>query len=124
LVIDFVPIALSADTVDWVEVGSAAALSIVEFFVDSASNNAETCTLQSVSRWASARVGEYVIGGVALTLSAGSVYEVEFGGTSALSGNDVIDSIGVTGDTADAEVGIEEGVDGALLADTGDLVES
>jgi hypothetical protein len=45
LIIDFVPVALSTDTINGVEVGDAAALSIVEHFIDSASNDTETCSL-------------------------------------------------------------------------------
>ena len=77
MIIDFVPVALSADSVDWVEVSDAAALSVVEYFIDSASDDTEAGSLDSVSGWACAGVALCIIGGVALALGAGSIDEVK-----------------------------------------------
>ena len=76
MIIDFVPVALSTDSVNRVEVRDAAALSVVEYFIDSASDDTEAGSLESVSGRACASVGLCVIGRVALTLCASSIDEV------------------------------------------------
>lgn len=110
LVVDLVPLALSADAADGVEAGLAAAFAVEEDFVDSAANHAHAVALQSVAVGADAGLGLGTVGGVSTTLLAFSVDDVVGAGTSALARDDVVDLVGLAGDAADAQGGIVEGV--------------
>lgn len=122
LVVDFVPLALSADAADGVEAGLAAAFTVEVDLVDSASDHAHAVALQSISVGADAVLGLGIVGGVSSALLAFSVDDVVGASTSALARDDVVDLVGLAGDAADAQGGIVEGVRRALLADTCDQV--
>ena len=115
-IIDLVPVALTADSVDWVISSDAAALSIGKNLIDAASDDAES-TLVAVSLGTDALGCLNIIGGVSGTLGAFSIDEEEGGKAGAGVVGLVVGLVGEAGDPADLEGDIEERVDGAGLAD-------
>ena len=102
LVIDFVPGTNSANALDGVESGFAAAFSVLEDFVDSTSNNTVSSSIKSVSWWAFTGLGGRVEGGLSCALSASKADSVVVFGAIALSLDDVIDFVGRAGDSANS----------------------
>jgi len=85
LVVDFVPLALSADAVDGVVSALAAALSVEEDLVGSAAEHAGSVALYSVAIRALAALALGVVLGLTLALLALSVDAVVGFSTSALA---------------------------------------
>ena len=102
MIVDFIPGADSADALDGIESGFAAAFSVLEDLVDSTSNNAVSGSIKSVSWWALAGLGGRVEGGLSFALSANTTDSVVVFSAVALSLDDVIDFVGRTGDSADS----------------------
>lgn len=122
LVVDLIPGAGSANSLDGVVSGFAAAFSVLEDFVDSASNNTVSSSIESVSSRTFAGLALRVIFGVSFALSADVVDSEMVFGAVALFLDDIIDFKSRAGDSADSEVGVIELSSSALLADTLDLV--
>ena len=122
LVVDLVPGALSTDPFDGVVSHFAAAAAVLQDLIDSAADNAVASAVLPIAIFADTNSLHRVEGGLSLALSAHSVdLEVSLGAV-ALSSDDVVDLIGQTGDSADAQVGVVEGVCCALLANAVDQV--
>ncbi len=121
LVVDLVPVALAANTVDGVEPSDAAALSIGEDLVGSTANNAKS-SLISVSWGTAADSSNCAVGGVSRAFSAGTIDAVGLSSTPAGVINDVVDFVRWAGHSADLEADIEVGVVRTGLADTVDSV--
>lgn len=97
-----VPSALTADSSNRVVASDAAADSVVQNLVDSASNNAETSGGLSVSCRATTSVSLWVIGGISCAFGAGIIYSEVKWCAVAVSSNYVERFIGETGDSADS----------------------
>lgn len=123
LVVDLVPVTLSADALDGVVSGDAAALTIGKNLIDSTADHAETF-LVPVSRGTSTGSRLGIESGVSGALGADSVDDIVALGTTAGVIDAVVDLVGETGDAADLEGDIEEGAGGTGLADASDQVES
>jgi hypothetical protein len=123
LIVDLIPFALSANTIDGVESSNAAALSIWEDLIHSASNDAES-SLISISWGASAGLGLGIISGVSRAWAADSFNTIEVFSTIAGFGNSVVNFAGLTSNSADSKSSIEIGSIGAFLASTANKVES
>lgn len=107
LVVHLVPGALTAHSVDRVVVGDAAAYTVVQHSVHSASNHAVALSVLAVSGGADAGTCLSVVGRVALALGADSVDAVVGGCAVTLVLDDVEAFVDETDDVADAQVGIE-----------------
>lgn len=116
-VVDLVPVALAANTIDGVEPSNTAALSIGEDLVGSTANYAKS-SLISISWGTAADSSNCAVGGVSRAFSADTIDTVGFISTAAGAINDVVDLIGWAGHSADLEVDIEVGVFRAGLACT------
>lgn len=115
LVVDLVPLALSADAVDGVVAGDAAALSVLEDLVDAAADHTVVAPV-GVAGGAAAVAGSGGVGGVAGALRAGSV-DAEVGSRAlAHAGVLVVDLVGQAGDTAHRKTGVVELASRALSA--------
>lgn len=121
LVIDLVPLALPADAVDWIVSGDAAALSVGEDLVGSASDHAEAALVPVAVR-ASTGLFLGVVGGVARALLAGSINHVEGSSAAAGAADAVVDLVGLAGNPADLKGDVEESTRCANLADSVDQV--
>ena len=95
LIIDLVPVALTANCVDWVLSSDAAALSIGKNLIDTTSDGAES-TLIAVSLGTDALGRYYIIGGVSRTLGAFSIDDEEGGRAGAGIVDLVVDLVGET----------------------------
>jgi hypothetical protein len=115
LVVDLVPVALTANTVDGVETSDAAALSVGQDLINSTSNHTET-TLVAVARGTAAGSSLGVEGGVSGTLGASTVDDVVGGSAVAAVVDAVEDLVGKTGNSADVQSHVEEGIGGTGLA--------
>jgi len=120
-VVDLVPVALAANTIDGVEPSNTAALSIGEDLVGSTANYAKS-SLISISWGTAADSSNCAVGGVSRAFSAGTIDAVGLSSTPAGAINDVVDLIGWAGHSANLEADIEVGVVRTGLADTVDSV--
>jgi hypothetical protein len=123
LIVDLVPLALSANSVDGVVSSDAATLPIGKHLIDPTSNHAES-TLIPISGGTSTSSRLDIEGGIAGTLGADFIDTEE--GCCAVAGlvDVVVDLVGLASDTADLEGHIEEGARGTGLADAADQEES
>lgn len=121
LIIDLVPFALSADAVDWVISGDAAALSVGEDLIGSTSDHAKT-SLISVAIRASTGLCLGVVGGVSWALLAGSINNEERSSATTGATNAVVDLVGLACDSADLKGDVEESTGCADLANSVDQV--
>jgi hypothetical protein len=119
LVIDLIPLALSADAVDGVVSSNAAALSVLEDLIDAAADHT-VVALVGVSRGAAAVAGSRGVSGVSGALGAGSVDAEVGSGALAHAGVLVVDLVGQAGDTADGKGGVVELASRALSASSVD----
>jgi hypothetical protein len=116
LVVDLVPGALAANTVDGVISSSAATFAVLKNLVDSAADHAEPSGGLSEPFRAFTSLSSGVVGGVAGASGAGAVDSEIRRGAITDSGQDVVDFIGVASFSADLQGGIEEGIAGTSLA--------
>lgn len=124
LVVNFVPVANAANSLDGVVANFAAAKSVVEDLVGSASGNTVSGAVESESWRTGADLVDGVVGGVGSALGADVVDEEVLGSALANTLKDVVDLVGGAGDSADGEVDIVESALGTNDASAVDLVET
>ena len=124
LVVNFVPVANTANSVDWIVSNFAAAKAVLENLVGSASGNTISGAVESESWRTGADFVDRVVGGVGSALGADVVDEEVFGSALANTLKNVVDFVGVTGDSADGEVDIVEGALRTNDASAVDFVET
>lgn len=100
MIIDLVPGALATDSTNRVVTSDAAADSVIQNLVDSASNNAEASGSLSVSCRAATSVSLWVKGGISCAFGAGIIDSEVKRCAVAVSSNDVEGFIGETGNSA------------------------
>ena len=88
---------MATDTVDGVETNNAAALSVLENFVDTAANNAVALGIRSLASGALALHGYWVVGGCSFALAANTADSEVSSGAVALALDDVVDFVGWAG---------------------------
>lgn len=121
LIINLVPIALSADAVDWVVSGDAAALSVREDLVGSTSDHTEA-SLVPVAIRAATGLSLSVVGGVSWALLAASINNVVRSSAATGAADAVVDLVGLACNPADLEGDVKESAGCADLADSVDHV--
>lgn len=122
LVVDLIPSALAANSFHGVVAVLAGAGAALEDLVDTASDNAIASGIKALTSGAAAGHGDGVVGGGSFALGADSADHEEALGAAALGLEDVVYLVCGAGDSADGQIGIVEGIDGALLADACDQV--
>jgi hypothetical protein len=123
LIINFIPIALSTNSIDWVVSSNAAALTIGEDFIHSTSDYTES-SLVSISWRAATGLGFGIIGSVSRAWTANTFNTVEIFSTIASLGHSVVDFTSLTSNSADFKGSIEIGSVSAFLACTTNKEES
>ena len=122
LVIDFVPGADSANSLNWVVSDLAAALSVLEDFIDSAADHTVALAVHSEAFRADTGSFDGVESGISFALSADSIDSEEEFGAGTLCLDDIVNFVGRAGDTADEETDIIEGIGRALLTNSIDFM--
>ena len=118
LVIDFIPGTLATDSIDGVVANLAAALAILQNFIDSTPNDTVSSTVHSIASRADTSLVDGVKGRVTSALLT-NIVDSEVGlSTVTLSSQDVVNFISIAGNSADSKIRVIEGVSGALLADS------
>jgi len=122
LVVNLIPGALTANSFHGIEAGLATAGTVLENLVDATSDDAVASGIKALTSGAVAGHGGGVVGGGSFALGADSADNEEALGAGTLGLEDVVYLVGGAGDSADGQIGIVEGGDGALLADACDQV--
>ena len=123
LIINFVPLTHSADSINRVVSFFAAAKSILEDLINTTSQNAVSLSILRISSRADAGYTDCIKGRISFALLADTIdFEVS-GSALANSLNNVVDLVSKARDTADCKVSIIESISWAFLANIVDQME-